>query len=195
MNILSLLQLALSLLVSVQAPNVSVELRQQALLTAKQIVEIASIQITSMNQPLQGSGSQETQNLIQPQNPAPTQPSTPVVTQNRPPQEPVLGAAEVISNPSFSITITQVISLENGGEFFFIIEGKTGTPDKPELILDEVITNLRPGQTFYKLPPIVGTTNSYIMGITLPKVDYPQTPSISVKIGDETVEQIINVNQ
>ncbi len=191
MSILSLLQLALSLLVSVQAPGVSVEIRQQALTTAKQIVEIASIQIQSMNHATSSQESQPVQST--PQNPAPAQRSAPVVTQTQPPQEPVLGSAENISNPSFSVTITQVISLENGGEFFFTIKGKQGTPQQPELILDEVTTNLRPGQTFYKLPPVTGTTNNYRMGISLPKVDYPQNPSISVKIGDETVEQTITV--
>ena len=193
MSILALLQLALSLLVSVQAPNVSAEIRQQALDTAKQIVAIASIQIQSMDQATSTPESQPTQPA---QNPAPTQSeptSTPIVTQTQPPQEPVLGGAVTISQPSFSVNITQVTSLENGGEFFFTIEGKTGTPDKPELILDEVTTNLRSLPTVYKLPPIVGTTNSYRMGITLPKVDYPQNPFIKVKIGDETVEQSITI--
>ena len=194
MSILSLLQLALSLLVSVQAPNVLVELRQQALATAKQIVEIASTQIQSMNQ---ATSSQESQSTQPAQNPAPAQTNNttpaPVVTQTQSPQEPVLGSAETISNPSFSVNITQVTSLENGGEFFFTIEGKQGTPQQPELILDEVSTNLRPGQTFYKLPPIIGTINNYRMGISLPKANYPQNPSISVKIGNETVEQTISI--
>ncbi len=176
MSILSLLQLALTLLISVQGPNVSVEIRQQALDTAKQIVEIASIQIQSMN----------TQPESTPQNPPITQPAPQAPSNQSSTQtEPVLGSA--IPAP-FTVTVTQVISLEDGGEFFFKVEGKDGTPQNPELILDEVETNLRPGQVFSKLPPIVGTTHSYRMGITLPKADYPESPSLKVKIGNDVVE-------
>lgn len=184
MSILSLLQLALSLLISVQGPNVSAQIRQQALDTAKQIVEIASVQIQSMNTQPESTST--------PQNPPITQNVQARSAQSSTQTEPVLGSA---TPAPFTVTIGQVTSLENGGEFFFSIEGKQGTPQNPELILDEVETNLRPGQVFSKLPPIVGTTHSYRMGITLPKANYPESPSLKVKIGNDVIETPIVIPQ
>jgi hypothetical protein len=187
MSILTLLQLAITLLVSAQSPSVSVEIRQQALDFAKQTVEIASIQLQAMNT----SSTPEATPAPTNSQPVNTQPSQ--VTQTQPTNDPVVGAAE-----PFSVTVTKVTALENGGEFYFTVDGKSGTPQKPELILDEVETNLRPGQVFYKMPPIEGMTNSYRLSIRSPQDlggSYPQSSYLKVTIGGETVNVPINITQ
>jgi len=136
MSILSLLQLASSLLISVQALGVSVELRQQALITAKQIVEIASIQITSMSQAIYSQESQPVQPAPQSSTPAQPQSSAPIVTQSQPSQEPVLGSAETISNPSFSVTITTEINQQGSRRNGKLEEVKmpfTNSAEEPEI--------------------------------------------------------------
>jgi hypothetical protein len=168
---ISLLNLVIALLIAAQSPNVPLEFKLQALNVARQT--LLSIQLPTLTP------------IAPPINQVVNQPFLPMPTASQPINEPVLGS---VPTPSFSVKITKVTLVGDGGEFFFDIEGKTGTPQKPELILDEVTTNLRPGQVFYKVSPIEGTTNSYRVSISNPQAS---NPSMKVTINGETVEQAI----
>ena len=179
MSILSLLQLALSLLVSVQGPNVPVELRQQALDTAQQIVEIASIQIQSMqNEPAQVNNEPQL-----PQNPTPQATSTQ-------PTEPIFGSASS-SEPVSPYTVeTSGPVSKSGGVFTFTVK-KNG---KPVEVIDQVSGNVT-YQVFVRLPEDLPPGRGQFH-ISIPsQTEDVENPSLNLLIEGTTVNVPISFTQ
>jgi hypothetical protein len=172
---LTLLQLAIALIVACQNPNIPAELRTQGLTLARQALESIKITPQEINLP-PATSTPQTSPLNQPIQPAPMP--------NPEPQDPsnVLGSQTFAA--SFSINVTTTTVQNGGGEILFNIEGKDPDPKTGEVLIDELETNLRPGQKFYKIPPIPGTSSSYRMGITAT----PTSSYLKVTIGGETVE-------
>lgn len=176
MSILSLLQLALSLLLAAQGPNVPAATRQQALDFAKQTVVFATTQLQSM------------------QNNQPEQTPSPAASSTNQPSEPTLGSSPFAPEPQapqspYTVEVTQSIP-KTGGTLVFTVK-KDG---KPIEVIDKATSNLS-HQQFIRLPedlpPGRGIFHLYIPEQT----EDIQNPSLDLVIEGTTVNVPISFTQ